>query len=147
MKHLKEEQGITGIDITIAIILITIFVAIIATLYFNIQKTSDDIERKTQATAYSVQIIEEIKANGFDSLPTVSENTNLIDGYEDKYIKENGKDTPYYQTVRVEDYSQLEGSGAIQPDIVKKITVIIKYRSGNEDQEIALSTSMSNNKV
>ena len=80
-------------------------------------------------------------------MPTVSENTNLIDGYEDKYIKENGKDTPYYQTVRVEDYSQLEGSGAIQPDIVKKITVIIKYRSGNEDQEIALSTSMSNNKV
>ena len=30
MKHLKDEKGITGIDITIAIIIITVFVAIIA---------------------------------------------------------------------------------------------------------------------
>lgn len=146
MKHLKNEKGVTGVDITIAIILITIFVAIIATLFFNIRRTSSDIERRTQATAYAVSIIEQIKANGFDDLPTVSDGTNIITGYEDKYIQDNGVDTPYYQTIRVEDYSEIvesTGEEEIQPDVVKKITVTIAYKSGNENQEISLSTSMS----
>ena len=146
MKHLKNEKGVTGVDITIAIILITIFVAIITTLFFNIRKTSSDIERRTQATAYAVSIIEQIKANGFDALPTVSDGTNIITGYEDKYIQDNGVDTPYYQTIRVEDYSEIAestGEEEIQPDVVKKITVTIAYKSGNENQEISLSTSMS----
>lgn len=146
MKYLKNEKGVTGVDITIAIILITIFVAIIATLFFNIRKTSSDIERRTQATAYAVSIIEQIKANGFEALPTVSDDTNIITGYEDKYIQDNGVDTPYYQTIRVEDYSEIAestGEEEIQPDVVKKITVTIAYKSGNENQEISLSTSMS----
>lgn len=146
MKHLKNEKGVTGVDITIAIILITIFVAIIATLFFNIRRTSSDIERRTQATAYAVSIIEQIKANGFDALPTVSDGTNIITGYEDKYIQDNGVDTPYYQTIRVEDYSEIiesTGEEEIQSDVVKKITVTIAYKSGNENQEISLSTSMS----
>ena len=146
MKYLKNEKGVTGVDITIAIILITIFVAIIATLFFNIRKTSSDIERRTQATAYAVSIIEQIKANGFDALPTVSDGTNIITGYEDKYIQDNGVDTPYYQIIRVEDYSEIvesTGEEEIQPDVVKKITVTIAYKSGNENQEISLSTSMS----
>ena len=146
MKYLKNEKGVTGVDITIAIILITIFVAIIATLFFNIRKTSSDIERRTQATAYAVSIIEQIKANGFEALPTVSDGTNIITGYEDKYIQDNGVDTPYYQTIRVEDYSEIvesTGEEEIQSDVVKKITVTIAYKSGNENQEISLSTSMS----
>ena len=146
MKKMKSEKGVTGVDITVAIILITIFVAIIATLFFNIQKTSSDIERRTEATAYAVSIIEQIKANGFDSLPTVSDGTNIITGYEDKYIQDNGVDTPYYQTIRVEDYSEIAestGEEEIQPDVVKKITVTIAYKSGNENKEISLSTSMS----
>ena len=49
MKHLKDEKGITGIDITIAIIIITVFVAIIATLFYNIQNSSASIERRTKA--------------------------------------------------------------------------------------------------
>ena len=66
--------------------------------------------------------------------------------YEDKYIQDNGVDTPYYQTIRVEDYSEIAestGEEEIQPDVVKKITVTIAYKSGNENKEISLSTSMS----
>ena len=82
MKILKKEEGITGIDITIAIILITIFISIIATLFYNIQKTSTELERETIATSYAVEIIEEIKALGFGQLPNVDEGTNQITGYE-----------------------------------------------------------------
>lgn len=144
MKHLKEERGLTGIDITIAIIIITIFVAIITTLFYNIQKSSSEMERRTQATSYAIQLIEEIKAIGFNALPKVEDNTNIIPGYEDKYINYNGEDTPYYQEIRVEDYSEIETDKEIMPDIVKRVTVTISYKSGNEDKEISLSTLISN---
>lgn len=70
--HIKEEKGLTGIDISISIILITIFIAFIANLIVNINLNSEDIERKTIATSYAVQEIEQIKALGY------------IDNYEGK---------------------------------------------------------------
>lgn len=63
--HIKEEKGLTGIDISISIILITIFIALIANLIVNINSNSEDIERKTVATSYAVQEIEQIKALGY----------------------------------------------------------------------------------
>ena len=70
--HIKEEKGVTGIDIAISVIVITIFIALIANLIANINLNSKDIERKTIATSYAVQEIEKIKALGY------------IDDYEEK---------------------------------------------------------------
>ena len=63
--NVKEEKGLTGIDIAISIILITIFIALIANLISNIKIDSEDIKRKTIATSYAVQEIESIKAQGY----------------------------------------------------------------------------------
>ncbi len=62
---IKEEKGITGIDIAISVVIITIFIAIIANLIANINVNNKDIERKTKATSYAVQEIEKIKAQGY----------------------------------------------------------------------------------
>lgn len=62
---IKEEKGVTGIDIAISVILITIFIAMIANLIANININSKDTERKTKATLYAVQEIEKIKALGY----------------------------------------------------------------------------------
>lgn len=43
----KSENGITNIDITVSIILITLFVAIIATLMYNINSNSNSVERRS----------------------------------------------------------------------------------------------------
>lgn len=63
--HIKEEKGLTGIDIAISIILLTIFIAMIGNLIANINLNSEDIERKTTATSYAVQEIEKIKSLGY----------------------------------------------------------------------------------
>lgn len=63
--HIKEEKGLAGIDIAISVILITIFIALIANLIANINSTSKDTKRKTVATSYAVQEIENIKARGY----------------------------------------------------------------------------------
>ena len=62
---IKEEKGLTGIDIAISVIIITIFVAMIANLIANININSKDTERKTKALSYAVQEIERRKANGY----------------------------------------------------------------------------------
>lgn len=62
---IKEEKGVTGIDIAISVIIITIFIAMIANLIANININSKEIERKTKATSYAVQEIERIKALGY----------------------------------------------------------------------------------
>ena len=84
--NFKEEKGIAGIDIAIAVIVLAIFVSIISVLMFNIQKNDEEIKRKSEATSYAINIIEEIKGKGFSILPVAV--TNKIEGYEDKYITE-----------------------------------------------------------
>ncbi len=63
--HIKEEKGLTGIDIAISVILLTIFIAFIANLISNINLKSEETKRKTEATSYAVQEIENIKAKGY----------------------------------------------------------------------------------
>ena len=69
---IKEEKGLTGIDISISVIVITIFIAMIANLIANININFEDTERKTKAVSYAIQEIEKIKALGY------------IDDYEEK---------------------------------------------------------------
>ena len=56
--NVKSQKGFTGIDITIAIIVITLFVSIISVVFYNITISSKKVERKTEATyiAQDVQI-------------------------------------------------------------------------------------------
>ena len=62
---IKGEKGVTGIDIAISLIIITIFIAMIANLIANININNKDSERKTKAVSYAVQEIEKIKALGY----------------------------------------------------------------------------------
>ena len=60
--NIKSEKGITNIDIIVSIILITLFVAIIATLMYSINSNSKSVERRSEATNYAINTIEKIKA-------------------------------------------------------------------------------------
>ena len=140
--NIKSEKGITGMDIAISVILIAVFVSLISVLSFNIQKTQEDINRKSEATSYAIKIIEQIKLNGFSKLP--EKGTNKIDGFEDGYIiDDKGKTTPYYQEITVKDYSELEGNEEKEPEIIKIITVKISYKSGNKTENVEITTDIT----
>ena len=139
---IKSEKGITGMDIAISVIIITIFISLIAVLSFNIQKTQEDIKRRSEATSYAIEIIEELKLNGFSNLP--EKGTNKIDGFEDGYIlDEEGMATPYYQEITVKDYSELEGNENKYAEIIKIITVKISYKSGSETESVEITTDIT----
>ena len=139
---IKSEKGITNIDITVSIILITLFVAIIATLMYNINANSGSVERRSIATNYAINEIESLKAQNFDEL----EETVEPNEFED--ILENEKPTGYAKKVTIIDYANLEENkddDTIVPGLVKKVTVEISYKDGNTTQTVDLSTVITKN--
>lgn len=132
--NVKSEKGITGIDITISIILITLFVAIIATLMFTIYQNSDAVQRRAEATNYAINEIENIKAADFDTIDTLAGEGNI-------------DNTGYYKKITITDYADLEENqddNTILSGLVKKVTVEISYKEGNTTQTIDLSTVITN---
>lgn len=133
--NLKSEKGATGVDIAISIIILSLFIGLIVSLMYGIGQTSKDIERKTEATNYAISEIEKLKAEDFETL-------------ESKQTSGYIEDTPYYKTIKVVDYADLEENKGQdkEPGLVKKVTVEIAYKSGKEDKKVELSTVLSKEK-
>lgn len=130
--NFKNEKGATGIDIAISIIILALFIGLIASLMYGINKSSKDIERKTQATNYAISEIEKLKAENFETLET-----KQTSGYIDN--------TSYYKTIKVVDYADLEKNQGQNKEsgLIKIVTVEISYKSGKEDKKVELSTVLS----
>lgn len=121
--NIKNEKGITGIDITVAVLLIAIFVAILAALFSGVNTNSKSVERRSKASELAIKAIEEMKTKSFNELQSES-STEIEDGY--------------YKEIKVEDYS--ETNIGAKEDIVKKVTVIVSYRDNGKEEKIELST-------
>ncbi len=127
--NFRSEKGVTGIDITVSIIIITLFIGIIATLMFNINSSSGGIGRKSEATNYAITEIEKIKAQDFNTLNNKEESG---------YIE----DTPYYKEVSILDYADFpenEGKDKVH-GLVKRISVTISYKNGKDTEKVELAT-------
>ena len=138
---MKSERGFTAIDVSIAIILTFIFVSILAVLFFQYNNSSQELERKSQATYYAISEIEQIKNSNFDEY--IGMGITQIDTIEEGNIQaenESGniEDTEYYKTITVEDYSLTRPEKKI--DYVKTIKVQISYKFNNKTQSVELST-------
>lgn len=133
--NFKSEKGATGVDITVAIIILGLFIGLIVSLIFGINEGSKDIERKTEATNYAISEIEKLKAEDFATL-------------EDKQISGYIENTPYYKTIKVIDYADLEENKGENKKrgLVKKITVEISYKSGKKEKKVELSTVLAKEK-
>ena len=140
--NIKDEKGITEIDITLTVILITIFLAVVLTIFTSIQKNTTKLNRETEAMYYAVDTIENIKSQNFSILP--KKGTSKINGVSDLadgYIKDkSGNITSYYRTITVQDYTELSGNSSKTAEVLKKITVEIAYKDQNKDKSVTLST-------
>lgn len=134
---IRGQKGFTGIDVTISVIIITIFITVIGNLITNINLNSKNMERKTIATSYAVAQIEKIKAEGIN---------NYIDkGVDEPYIIEEDiiKDnvfTGYHKKVIIKDYKLISEDNTKKENLVKEVTVEIWYKLGNKDKNISIST-------
>lgn len=148
MFKLKQNNGITGIDIIISVIIIAVFISLISTLVYTINSNSIKLDKKNLATSYVIDEIEEIKAQGYINLYEDKglDEANVPEKIEEltKDIMENGEFTGFTKEVFIKDMI-LEDMTKF-PNVVKKITVKISFNFRGEIIEIPVSTYIDNSK-
>lgn len=135
----KEEKGLTGVDIAISIVVITIFIAMIANLIANINLNTQDIKRKSTATSYAIQEIEKVKAQGYID-DYNSKGIDSEDVLKDEDIYSNFEFSGYHKKVTIKDYVLVKNNKNKKQDIVKEITVEISYKLGGKDKKVTITT-------
>lgn len=139
MKY-RDNKGITGVDISVALVIVVLFVGIISTLVYNFGVTSKSIERKSSAVNIAMQKIEQLKNTEYENIQS---NYPIEYRNKDGQVAESG---PYTVNVSVKRYNDPE-AGFVTPneaekimDIIKIVTVTVSYTSQAEEQSVEFST-------
>lgn len=141
--ELRKQEGFTGIDISIAIIILFIFVSIIATLSYQMNSSYKEIERRGQAIEIAVEEIEKIKNEGFEKYQGLYTTSTTDNEGNDLVNQEIEGKQGYTKTIIIKDYTEIAGNEDKIKDAVKKATVKIAYQSRGEEQTVELSTILS----
>ena len=141
--NLKNNKGVLGIDISVAVIIIFILIPIITGMIYNINKTNANIKRKSQALNIAINCMEIYKSQS-GRIKDVTEESiaelvktkcNMDDNY---VIKRNG--IPYKIELNLSD--ELNESNNTS---TKELTANVKYKSGTKMQSVELATSIEYN--
>lgn len=137
---LHSEKGFTGIDIAVSVVIIFLFISIIASLIYNVNSKSREIELKTEAIYIAINEIEQIKNDGYEKYGTLSrtDGNNVVCSDQEIEGQEG-----YYKTIEVIDYTDLEGNQDKVKNIVKKATVKISYMFKAKEQSVEISTILT----
>ena len=137
--NIKSQKGFTGADVTVAVLIITVFTAIIAALYQNYMRTSKEVEMKSEATNYAVGIIEELKGNSQEFFNSENINERVITLADNEAIDNTG----FSKTVVIKDYAAMGLKKDAEVGYVKQISVKIEYKIGKKEQSVELNTIIS----
>lgn len=157
--NIKEEKGFTGIDLTIAIIIIMLFVSLITAIFMNVYYSAANVKRSEVASSYAIAMFEEIERLSYDEVISDTEVAgedvflNLLQKKLDDLengtrrvtlIRRNGNEntipsnfnTPYLAKIKVEKYQETREN--IGYDIIKTITLEISYPVGGNIQKVEM---------
>lgn len=121
-----NNKGITGVDITIAIIIIITFTGVIASLMFSIYNTSLNIQKGANADAYATMILEKVDEKSYDEV-----DENFIQMLKDENEIEISDD--YVTELTIEPYTDY------QYELIKKVNLIIKYTVNKEEKTLNIT--------
>lgn len=117
---MKREKGLTGVDISIAVIAIMLFTGIILSLMYNVRLENIKIKAKTMANIYLTETMENI---GIVSYEEVAESNQELLPEINNFFKE---------TIEV---TKISKEDLAEQDIVKKVKVKVSYTIGNKTYE------------
>lgn len=155
--NLKNNKGYVGVDASIAVLILLIIIPTITGLIFNVNRTNNLIDRKTEAVSIAVNTIESAKGvavaeltsekvkGELEGIYTISDITET-DVTSDKKVLTTTKDNNTYKIeVQIQDYANTtEGiAQAASTGKVKIVEVIVTYKEGKEQKNIELSTAIS----
>ena len=122
VKILKANNGISMMDVIVAILILCMFVGVIGNLYYQIALQSNKIRYNAIAVYYTVKIAEYTDIISYEEV-TNDLNNSLKEKYEIPDL--------FNVTVNVEDYNKEDTS---KKDIIKLVTIRIEYEVLGEPQ-------------
>lgn len=146
---IKNNKGFVGVDATIAIIILLIFIPTISAMIYNINKENKSIERKSQALNFAVNVMETTKKIELQDLSLEKIETEIINYYNEGVIISNteltdgiiniAKDNINYNlTITIQDYSEINNT--VDENRAKWVKVVVTYLVGGNEQNIELAT-------
>lgn len=154
---IKKNEGYTGADLSVSLIVILISIGVIASMYYNIYFAGSGLKRNVTATNYAINVLEAVQSTEYEkvtfnleedatlkntiyNLPIfrgqVKENASEITENKYSFKMEN-----YDITVEIEKYSDRFDAENPKEDYIKIIKVTVAYnlgkdKSGNANKEI-----------
>lgn len=113
--NIKEEKGFTGIDMSIAIIAITISTALILALMCHNGLENLKLAKETMAMIYITEIFENIGILDYNDVTETNKSNYIPEKIYDNY------------EVIVTVNNEIE-----EQDILKKVTLTLTYKIGNK---------------
>lgn len=164
--NFKNNKGITGVDLSVALIIIVLFVGIISSLVYNFATSSRNINRKATATDIAIYKIENLKQDFINNngVTEPDDNNNTLveyaelkdagniefydsstDAYKTPYKVETKitkfahyNESSYVQGLSIEDKNRI-----LQENLLKIVEVTVSYRSGNKEENVQIKTAIT----
>ena len=138
--NFKSNKGITGIDATIAVVILIIFVPLVTNLFSNITNTSKKIDRKATSINIAIQAVEGAKLIGYNN---INGNSLSLSQVFDNNTGTNGK-TGNYTSRNIPNGYKVEILVAQQTNC-KDIIVNVEYMENAMTETLQLKTSIFKN--
>ncbi len=121
-KILYNSKGITGIDLTLSIVVLTTFVGVIIGLMVNNYRMSLEIQKSANAMSYATMVLEKVDEKPYEK---------VTDDFLDEISEELNIDSDYNISLIV---SQLD-----ENDYIKKVTLKVSYKVNDQTKDINIS--------
>lgn len=123
MKKIFNEKGITGIDLTIGIVVLSIFTGVIVSLMLNAYSTSIGVKKSANAMAYATIILEKVDEKSFEDV-----NDSFV-----AYLEALG------EVDISDDYTITFNTEVLEENLFKKATITVSYDVNDEQKSITIN--------
>ena len=118
-----DNKGVTGIDLTISIVVLSIFSGLIITLMSSIYKNSIEIQKSANAMAYATIVLEKVDEKSFNEI-----DENFVNA-----LKTNG------EIDVANDYAINFSTDVLEENLIKKVVVKVVYDINGEQKYITIN--------
>ena len=124
---LNSNKGVTIPDVIIAMIILSLFVGVISSLFYQIVYHNNAIRYNAVAVNYAVKIAEDIDKMTYEEVVEEDLNESLQETY--------GYGDNIQIDIQVEKYSDEDAS---KKDLIKIVTITVQYEYMNSNQSYEL---------
>lgn len=125
--NLRNNRGVTGTDIVLSIIVISIFTGFIANLMYNAYLQEIEVQKAAIADANATIILEKVDEKAYEDIPLSNTNqfiTNMVSS--DEIFIDQG-------------YTINLSAQEVRPNLLKKVVLTISYKVNNVDKQLVIT--------